>query len=74
LLNSHLKNSIVNDHLRYIRFVRGAPNPDTLTIADKEVLINSGKFYARKFNAEQDSAILDYLDEVAENELQVGSV
>ena len=62
LLNSHLKDTIVNDHLRYIKFKDRASNPEILTIADKDALMNSGKFYARKFNPEVDTGILDYLD------------
>lgn len=62
LVNSYLKDTIINDHLRYIKFVKAASRPNTLTIADAETLINSGKFYARKFHADVDSEILDYLD------------
>jgi len=73
LINSHLKDTIVNDHLRYIRFVKRASSPDTLTMADKEILVNSGKFYARKFSGDVDADILDYLDEVVEKEIPVGN-
>lgn len=69
LLNSSLKDDIVNDHLRYIKFVKQASSPNTLTIADADVLINSGKFYARKFNPEIDSEILDYLDRHADDKV-----
>jgi hypothetical protein len=66
LLNSNLKDSIVNDHLRYIRFDKGGSRPHTLTMADKQVLLDSDKFYARKFDPETDTEILDYLDLIAE--------
>ncbi len=66
LLNSKLKDTIVNDHLRYIRFDKGGSRPKTLTIQDKKILADSGKFYARKFSAEVDSEILDYLDQLAD--------
>ena len=62
LVNSYLKDTIVNDHLRYIKFVKAASRPNTLTIADAKTLLDSGKFYARKFHADVDSEILDYLD------------
>ena len=62
LLNSPLKDTIVNDHLRYIKFKKGAPNPETLTINDAQELIESGKFYARKFDGTVDGEILDFLD------------
>ncbi len=62
LLNSPLRDSVVNDHLRYIRFVKGDSRPQTLTIADAAVLDSSGKFYARKFDPAVDTAIMDHLD------------
>ncbi|MDR3712090.1 MAG: beta-1,6-N-acetylglucosaminyltransferase [Puia sp.] len=71
LLNSPLKDTIVNDHLRYIKFKRAACNPETLTYADKDALINSGKFYARKFDAARDATILDYLDQVTSSQPMV---
>ncbi len=62
LLNSPFKNTIVNDHLRVIKFLKGSYRPRTLLISDAEMLISSGKFFARKFVPEEDTAILDYLD------------
>ncbi|QQL49086.1 beta-1,6-N-acetylglucosaminyltransferase [Mucilaginibacter ginkgonis] len=62
LLNSPLKEKIVNDHLRFLKFPSRAFSPDVLTIADKDLMVNSGKFYARKFDPAVDSEILDYLD------------
>jgi hypothetical protein len=71
LLNSRFKDSIVNDHLRYIKFKKAAFNPETLTYADREALINSGKFYARKFDAAIDGEILDYLDQIVHRPLSI---
>lgn len=68
LLNSPLKEKIVNDHLRYIKFVPKASRPNTLTMEDAEVLVQSGKFYARKFSLAEDSKIFDFLDRVALDE------
>ena len=65
LINSHLKDRVINDHLRYIRFKRGNANPDILTMDDAKILVDSGKFYARKFDTEKDEKILDYLDDIA---------
>ena len=65
LLNSEFKDSIVNDHLRYIKFLKGDSRPQTLTIKDADILVTSGKFYARKFDPSKDTAILDYLDQIA---------
>ena len=58
----------MNDHLRYIKFIPKDYSPKTLTMEDAELLVNSGKFYARKFNPEVDSEIFDYLDQHAEND------
>jgi hypothetical protein len=71
LLNSPLKDKLINDHLRYIKFKRKARSPEILTIADKHALISSDKFYARKFDAGIDKNILDFLDEVIELEPKV---
>lgn len=62
LLNSPYRESIVNDHLRVIKFLKGTYRPRTLLISDAEMLVSSGKFFARKFVTEEDSAILDFLD------------
>ena len=69
LLNSNLKDTIVNDHLRYIKFIPKDYSPKTLTMDDAELLVNSGKFYARKFNPQVDSKIFDYLDTNADKEV-----
>jgi hypothetical protein len=62
LCNSSMRDSLVNDNLRHVRLNAGY-RPVTYTIADAEELSSSGKFYARKFDSNQDSAIFDYLDE-----------
>jgi hypothetical protein len=65
LMNSSLKNKIVNNHLRFIKFERGGTSPLIITIEDAGILISSGKFYARKFDAAIDSEILNFLDKNA---------
>lgn len=62
LVNSHLKDTLVNDHLRYIKFKRGDSRPKTLTMDDAVELTASGKFYARKFDKNVDEQIFNYLD------------
>lgn len=64
LYNSALKTTMVNENLRYIDWSEGKSSPKTLTIADKVLLESSGKFFARKFNAEVDEVILNHLDAV----------
>jgi hypothetical protein len=65
LCNSPLKDTLVNDNLRYLAL---QPNfrPVTYTMKDAKALTGPGKFYARKFDANVDSQILDYLDNKSE--------
>ncbi len=37
-------------------------------MADKDELVKSGKFFARKFTGESDADILNFLDNVMEND------
>jgi hypothetical protein len=62
LCNSPLLNTLVNDNFRYV-VLQPDFRPATLTIADSDALLTSGKFYARKFDTNTDAAILDYIDE-----------
>jgi hypothetical protein len=56
--------TIERDHRRYAPFSReGDPHPDTLTTSDLDRVLASGADFARKFDAEVDSGILDLLDE-----------
>ena len=64
LYNSIYKNDIINDNLRYIDWSAGGASPKVLTMADAAALKNSDKLFARKFNPDVDSAILDYLDKI----------
>lgn len=66
LCNSPLQDTLVNDNLRHIVLNPGY-RPITFTIADAAALSSSDKFYARKFDSKEDSAILDYLDAKPEN-------
>ncbi len=62
LLNSSLKDSIINNNLRFIEFEKNAVNPRILTQADATALLDSGKFIARKFSLEQAPEIIQLLD------------
>jgi hypothetical protein len=61
LLNSMLRDTIVNDNLRYIDWTRGR-RPAILDIRDLEALRASPKLFARKFDVNQDEMILDLID------------
>lgn len=62
LYNSHYRDAITNDNMRYVDWSERQPSPKILTMADAEKIIHSGKFYARKFDTTIDSDILDLID------------
>ena len=64
LFNSPHKECMVNDNLLYVDWSAKLPNPKVLTMADKDAILSSGKFFARKFNEATDAKILDALDAV----------
>ncbi len=66
LLNSPLKDSIINDSIMYVDFSEGKSNPKMLTSADLEVIKNSGKLFARKFSSSVDDKVLDLIDDMIE--------
>lgn len=49
LYNSSFKEDIINNNLRYIDWSEGQKNPKLLTKVDFSLIMNSGKFFARKF-------------------------
>jgi hypothetical protein len=61
VLNSPLQETIVNDNLRFIDWSE-KPGPTVLRMEHLPKLIESGKLFARKFDASVDAAILDALD------------
>jgi hypothetical protein len=55
---------VEHDNRRFAPFsYPGAPHPDTLTTDDLERILASGADFARKFDSEIDSEVLDRLDE-----------
>lgn len=68
LLNSPLKDTVVNDDLRYIDWFKdNVPLPAILTVDDTYKLLKSPKLFARKFDIESDEAILDLIDSQKDN-------
>lgn len=65
LYNSPFRQHMVNDNLLYLDWSAGEASPKVLTMADAPAITASGKFFARKFNAETDCEILDFLDNIA---------
>lgn len=66
LYNSPLRSQMVNNNLLYVDWSAHEPNPKTLTIADADAIVSSGKLFARKFDMATDSTILDYIDNIAD--------
>ena len=67
LVNSPLKSSIINNNLRFIEFALNSLNPRILTMDDAKVLLDSGKFMARKFSLTQSPEVLTFLDNSIED-------
>lgn len=64
LMNSPFKETVINDSGRYIDWSLGGANPKILTANDFAQIVNSEKLYARKFDINVDTQILDMIDEV----------
>lgn len=71
LMNSPLKERIVNDNLRYIDFPDGMANPKILRLADLDKMLSSQMLFARKFDIGIDIDILAAIDEHTSNSKQV---
>jgi hypothetical protein len=50
-----------NDNLRLIHFEENMPNPKILTFEDKDTILQSKAFFARKFDLRKDEKIIDFL-------------
>lgn len=61
LMNSELRETIVNDNLRYIDWTRGR-RPAILQTSDLEALRASPKLFARKFDVDRDATVLELID------------
>lgn len=61
VMNSPLRQSVVNDNARYIVWSR-RPAPAILRRSDLEAMQRSGKLFARKFDPTVDAEVLDALD------------
>lgn len=62
LFNSPFRFSLVNDNLRYIDWSEHLPSPKVLVSGDFGSIMASDKLYARKFDPEKSSEILDRID------------
>jgi hypothetical protein len=64
LYNSPFRAQMVNDNLRYIDWSAGGASPKTFTIDDADILLQTDKLFARKFNEATDGEILNVIDAV----------
>lgn len=62
LLNSPFKKQIINDNLKYIVFEENKPRPRIYDKNDFTTLVQSEKLWARKFDINYDSVILDKIE------------
>jgi hypothetical protein len=62
LMSSPLKDTLVNDDLRYMDWSEGGPSPRILTTWDLERMLRSRALFARKFDPRVDTKVLDALD------------
>lgn len=65
LLNSPLRDQMVNNHYRYIDWEKGGNRPKDLTVSDYDRIKESDAWFARKINPQIDNSLADLLDELA---------
>jgi hypothetical protein len=53
---------MINNNLRFIDWSLGGASPKILTVKDVDHFSKSGKFFARKFDENIDSKVLDWID------------
>ena len=62
-MNSPFKSEVVNEYKRYIEWKnKDDAHPAILTSEDFPKILNSGMWFARKFDMNVDSKILDMID------------
>ncbi|MEP7278094.1 MAG: beta-1,6-N-acetylglucosaminyltransferase [Bacteroidota bacterium] len=62
VLNSSFSPDVVNNNLLFLDREKGAPHPNLLTFSHLSQILDSGKYFARKFDLNRDGAVLDSLD------------
>lgn len=64
LMNSSYKDTLFNNDYRYIDWTAGGSHPKLLNMHDFDKLKNTDDLFARKFNADADTQLLDKLDQL----------
>lgn len=70
IMNSHFKNKVISDDFRHVHFEPRTDHPIVWKSGDFERLIQSEKFFARKFDENIDARILDKLDRFIKKQFQ----
>lgn len=63
VLNSAFKKNVINDNLLFLDREKGAAHPNILTFNHLQRMVQSSKFFARKFDLSKDSIVMDKLDQ-----------
>ena len=63
IMNSPFKDRVINDNLRHIDWSFGGAHPKVFAKKDLSDLVNTNKYFARKFDIDVDKEILDLIDE-----------
>lgn len=74
LFNSHFREQMVNDNLRYIDWSERKASPKTFTIDDKDALLSSDKLFARKFDLTNHADVIQAVDNKLDSKGEVLSV
>lgn len=70
IMNSPFKDKVVNDNLRHIDWSLGGAHPKIFAKNDLNDLVNTNKYFARKFDTDVDKEILDLIDEKSRAQLR----
>jgi len=62
LLNSRFGADVVNNGMTYVAWEHGAPSPKILTRDDLPAIVESGCWFARKFDIDRHPSVMDDLD------------
>lgn len=62
IMNSEFRKTTINNNYRYIDWSEGNSHPKSLARADVPELAKSDMLFARKFDSEIDSEVLDWID------------
>lgn len=64
IMNSDFKKNVINDNLRFIDWSEGNAHPKIFEVNDFEEISRSNMLFARKFDMEVDSEILEKIDDL----------